>query len=79
MLTVRLPYALEKSLNHLSQKTGRKKSEYMIRALEKYFCTHKNKLDQALTLMEKKPGLSFDEARKRIDFWNNDLEIQEEK
>jgi len=70
MLTVRLPEKLESALDKMVKKTGRTKSEYMIKALEQYFERYGGKLDEAIALMKKDPKISFDEARDKVQFWD---------
>lgn len=74
MITVRLPEELENALNRMTQKTGRTKSDYVRKALERYFDTYEDKLTEAFALMKRDPGLSFDDARQQVDFWGENLQ-----
>jgi len=71
MLTVRLPEELEGALNRMAKKSGHTKTDYVIKALERYFDVHGNKLKELARLMEKKPELSFEDAQKKVDFWGD--------
>lgn len=77
MLTVRLPEKIESVLGKMAKESGHTKSSYVIKALERYFQTYGPKIEEAVALMQKEKTLSFEEARQKINFWNDDLSERE--
>lgn len=67
LVAVRLPTELESKLNRLSKETGRPKSYYMKKALEKYLEDKEDYLLAIARLEEKNPRISYNQLRKELD------------
>lgn len=66
LVAVRLPDELEDKLNHLSKETGRSKSYYLKKALEKYLADREDYLLAVARLEEKNPRISYKKMRKEL-------------
>lgn len=70
MLAVRLEGELEARLENLSKKTGRTKSYYVKKALDKYLEDQEDYLLAVSRLEEKNPRVSLEEVIKKIGLEN---------
>ena len=66
LVAVRLPDELENKLEHLSQETGRSKSYYMKKALEKYLEDREDYLLAIARLEESNPRIPYSKMRKEL-------------
>lgn len=66
LAAVRLPDELEKKLEHLSKETGRSKSYYMIKALEKFIEDREDYLLAVARLEEANPRIPYKKMRKEF-------------
>jgi RHH-type rel operon transcriptional repressor/antitoxin RelB len=63
---VRLPENLESRLGNLAEKTGRSKSYYVTKAVQKFLEDQEDYLLAISRLEEKNPRLSLEELEKRL-------------
>lgn len=66
LVSVRLPDELEDKLEYLSEETGRSKSYYMKKALEKYLEDREDYLLAVARLEENNPRISYEKIRKEL-------------
>ncbi|MDO8953648.1 MAG: TraY domain-containing protein [Gammaproteobacteria bacterium] len=66
MLTLRLPKELELRLENLAEFTGRTKTYYAKKALEKYLEDQEDYLIAIARLEKNNPKISLDEVEKRV-------------
>ncbi len=67
LVAVRLPDYLENKLSNLSKKTGRSKSYYLKKALEKYLEDKEDYHLAVARLEENNPRISYEEIRKELE------------
>jgi len=67
MIAVRLPQKLEKRLNTLVNKTGRTRTYYIIKAIERFLEDREDYLLAIAVLEEKNPSISLEEVIKKLD------------
>jgi RHH-type rel operon transcriptional repressor/antitoxin RelB len=67
MITVRLPKKLENRLKTLASKTGRTKTYYIIKAIERFLEDREDYLLAVAVLEEKNPSISLEEVIKKLD------------
>jgi RHH-type rel operon transcriptional repressor/antitoxin RelB len=66
MIAVRLPQKLERRLNILVNKTGRTRTYYIIKAIERFLEDREDYLLAIAVIEEKNPSISLEEVIKKL-------------
>ena len=71
MPSLEIPIVIYRTLKYWADKDEKEPSELAEDALDEYLASYQDKYDELKRLMVEDPNLSFDEGRRKVNFWND--------